>query len=104
MLGCFAFLLCVEKTHSSGILNVLQNQLLHPHGSSILSYDFIIPSLELELRRKRARCLTLKLWPSELCCPSVLKSSVCVQGQGVCAEESEAVSVAEAGGRRMGSW
>ena len=100
----FFFLLCLEKIHSSGTLSVLQIQLLHPCGSSILSYDFIIPSLELELRKKRARCLTLKLWPSELFCPSVLKSSVWVQGEEVCAEEREAVSAAEAGGAEVGSW
>lgn len=72
---------------------MLQIQLLHPHGSSILSYVFI-PSLELELRKKMAKCLTLKLWHSECSCPSVLTSSVCVQGKGVCAEESWAGSAA----------
>lgn len=55
----FFLLLCLEKTYSSGILSVLQIRLLHPHGSSILRYDFI-PSLEPELRKKRARCLTLR--------------------------------------------
>ena len=60
--------------------------------------------LELELRKKRARCLTLKLWHSGFSCPSLLKSSMCVQRVGMCAEESWVVSAAEVEGERVGFW
>lgn len=65
------------------------------HGSGILSYD-VIPSLDLAWRKKRARCLMLKIWRSEL---FYLLPGLKCSGAG-CRRESQALREAGWKGRR----
>lgn len=96
----FFFLLYLEKTCSSEILSVSQIQPLYSHGSGVLwLYSFF----RAGGKRKRARCLTLKLRHSESFDPPPgLKETA---REGGCVQKTARLLVRQQlEGQKLGSW